>query len=144
MQYVPLFIGVLILVLRFLIERKPGARLDVPAARERSPTEIVLSWTGLLLAILVGGELYLTHYEWLTSADAYWLNLLPLAWLGVNFFRKDIPGDRTATNVGIWTLAPYVTYIFSQKELPESLWLSLCLFGWAFFIGIWRDAKRPA
>ncbi len=36
-------------------------------------------------------------------------------WLGLTFFRKDIPGDRTATNVGIWTLAPYAAYALSHE-----------------------------
>ena len=139
-----IYIGIFILVLRFIIERRRLPRLDVPAARERTLPENLLSWTGLLLTILIAVELYLTEYAWLTSADAYWLNILPLMWLGLTFFRKDIPGDRTATNVGIWTLAPYAAYALSPKEMPGSTWLSLCLFGAAFLVGIWRDGKRPA
>lgn len=139
-----IYIGIFILVLRFIIERRRLPRLDVPAARERTLPENLLSWSGLLLTILIAVELYLTEYAWLTSADAYWLNILPLMWLGLTFFRKDIPGDRTATNVGIWTLAPYAAYALSPKEMPGSTWLSLCLFGAAFLVGIWRDGKRPA
>ncbi len=139
-----IYIGIFILVLRFIIERRRLPRLDVPAARERTLPENLLSWSGLLLTILIAVELYLTEYAWLTSADAYWLNILPLMWLGLTFFRKDIPGDRTATNVGIWTLAPYAAYTLSPKEMPGSTWLSLCLFGAAFFVGILRDIKRPA
>ena len=139
-----IYIGIFILVLRFIIERRRLPRLDVPAARERTLPENLLSWTGLLLTILIAVELYFTEYVWLTSADAYWLNILPLMWLGLTFFRKDIPGDRTATNVGIWTLAPYAAYALSPKEMPGSTWLSLCLFGAAFLVGIWRDGKRPA
>ena len=139
-----IYIGIFILVLRFIIERRRLPRLDVPAARERTLPENLLSWTGLLLTILIAVELYFTEYVWLTSADAYWLNILPLMWLGLTFFRKDIPGDRTATNVGIWTLAPYAAYALSPKEMPGSTWLSVCLFGAAFFVGILRDIKRPA
>ena len=139
-----IYIGIFILVLRFIIERRRLPRLDVPAARERTLPENLLSWSGMLLTILIAVELYLTEYAWLTSADAYWLNILPLMWLGLTFFRKDIPGDRTATNVGIWTLAPYAAYALSPKEMPGSTWLSLCLFGAAFLVGIWRDGKRPA
>ncbi len=139
-----IYIGIFILVLRFIIERRRLPRLDVPAARERTLPENLLSWSGLLLTILIAVELYLTEYAWLTSADAYWLNILPLMWLGLTFFRKDIPGDRTASNVGIWTLAPYAAYALSPKEMPGSTWLSLCLFGAAFLVGIWRDGKRPA
>jgi hypothetical protein len=141
---VAIYIGIFILVLRFIIERRRLPRLDVPAARERTLPENLLSWSGMLLTILIAVELYLTEYAWLTSADAYWLNILPLMWLGLTFFRKDIPGDRTATNVGIWTLIPYAAYAFSHKETPTSSWLSLCLFGAAFLVGSWRDAKRPA
>ena len=139
-----IYIGILILVLRFIIERRRLPRLDVPTARERTLPENLLSWTALLLTILIAVELHFTEYAWLTSADAYWLNILPLMWLGLTFFRKDIPGDRTATNVGIWTLIPYAAYAFSHKETPTSSWLSLCLFGAAFLVGSWRDAKRPA
>ena len=139
-----IYIGIFILVLRFIIERRRLPRLDVPTARERTLPENLLSWSGMLLTILIAVELYLTEYAWLTSADAYWLNILPLMWLGLTFFRKDIPGDRTATNVGIWTLAPYAAYALSPKEMPGSTWLSLCLFGAAFLVGIWRDGKRPA
>jgi hypothetical protein len=144
MQEAPLFIGVLILVLRFLIERKPGARLGLPDTRERTLPEKLLTRSGQLLAIFVGVELYLTKNNLLTSVEAYWLNILPLLWLGLTIYRKDIPGDRSATNVGIWTLAPYGAYVSSSKVLPESSWLSLCLFGWAFFVGIWREGKQPA
>ena len=139
-----IYIGIFILVLRFIIERRRLPRLDVPAARERTLPENLLSWTGLLLTILIAVELYFTEYVWLTSADAYWLNILPLMWLGLTFFRKDIPGDRTATNVGIWTLAPYAAYALSPEEMPESTWLSLCLFGAAFLVGTLRDMHRPA
>jgi len=97
---VTIYIGIFILVLRFIIERRRLPRLDVPTARERTLPENLLSWTALLLTILIAVELYLTEYAWLTSADAYWLNILPLMWLGLTFFRKDIPGDRTRPTSG--------------------------------------------
>ena len=97
-----------------------------------------------LVTVAAAIELHIQKGDVLTDVEAYWLNLLPLVWLGFTFYRKDIPGDRTATNVGIWSLTPYAAYVFSPKELPESLWLSLCLFGWAFVLGLWRDSKKPA
>jgi hypothetical protein len=106
--------------------------------------EKALTWSGVLATLAVGAELYLTQWNYLTDVQAYWLNILPLLWLGFTFYRKDIPGDRTATNVGIWTLAPYAAYALSPKEMPESTWLSLCLFGAAFLVGTSRDMHRPA
>lgn len=98
----------------------------------------------MLLTVAVGIELHLTKGDFLTASEVYWLNILPLLWLALTLYRKDIPGDRTATNVGIWTLAPYAAYVLSNKESPESTWLSLCLFGGAFLVGTLRDAKQPA
>jgi hypothetical protein len=141
--YIPVCFFLIILG-RYLVMRGP-ARLSAEE-NDRAPdvNEKALSWASMALTAAVGVELHVMKGDFLSSSEAYWLNILPLAWLGLTFFRKDIPGDRTATNVGIWTLTPYAAYVFSHKELPESIWLSLCLFGWAFFIGIWRDDKRPA
>jgi hypothetical protein len=96
------------------------------------------------MMLVISVELYLTQNDLFTASEAYWLNILPLVWLALTLYRKDIPGDRTATNVGIWTLAPYAAYALSPKEMPGSTWLSVCLFGAAFFVGILRDIKRPA
>jgi hypothetical protein len=113
---------------------------------DRTPDvgEKALTWTSILLTVAVGIELHLTKGDFLTASEAYWLNVLPLAWLLFTFFRKDIPGDRTATSAGIWTLTPYAAYVLSHKELPESMWLSLYLFGAAFLVGTLRDGKQPA
>jgi len=98
----------------------------------------------MLLTVAVGIELHLTKGDFLTANEAYWLNILPLLWLALTLYRKDIPGDRTATSIGIWTLTPYAAYTLSNKESPESTWLSLCLFGAAFLVGTLRDGKQPA
>jgi hypothetical protein len=135
---------VLIVVGRYWVMRGP-ARLTAEE-NDRAPClgEKVLTWASMALTVAAAIELHILKGDVLTDVEAYWLNLLPLVWLGFTFYRKDIPGDRTATNAGIWSLTPYAAYVFSPKELPESLWLSLCLFGWAFVLGLWRDSKKPA
>lgn len=138
--YVGIFI--LIIVLRYMAGRRPGTLADL-TPRERFLPEKVLTWSAQLLAFAVVIELCLKKLVFLTSAEAYWLNVLPFLWLALTGSRKDIPSDRTATNVGLWTLAPYAAYIFSPRELPESTWVSMCLFGAAFFVAIWRDTQHP-
>jgi hypothetical protein len=131
-------------IISYVVKSRPGLFNDLTPTRERAQAEKILSWSGLLMMLVISVELYLTQNDLFTASEAYWLNILPLVWLALTLYRKDIPGDRTATNVGIWTLAPYAAYALSPKEMPESTWLSLCLFGAAFFNGILRDAKRPA
>ncbi len=142
-SYLPVCIA--LIVLGRYLARRGAVRLSAEENdRVSTVGEKTLTWSGVLVTFAVGAELYLTKWNYLTAVEAYWLNLLPLLWLGFTLFRKDIPGDRTATNVGIWALTPYAAYAFSQKELPGSTWLSLCLFGWAFVCGTWRDMRRPA
>jgi hypothetical protein len=131
-------------IISYVVKSRPGLFNDLTPTRERSQAEKILSWSGLLVMLVILVELYLTQNDLFTASEAYWLNILPLVWLTLTLYRKDIPGDRTATNVGIWTLAPYAAYALSPKEMPGSTWLSLCLFGAAFLVGTWRDAKRPA
>lgn len=142
-RYLPVCI-VLIIIGRYLAGRGPASLTAEENERASDKSETALTWAGATLTLLACAELYLTQWNHLTANEAYWLNLLPLLWLALTVYRKDIPGDRTATNAGILTLTPYAAFAFSQKELPDSTWLSLCLFGWAFFIGIWRDMRRPA
>ena len=132
------------LIISYVVKSRPGLFNDLTPTRERTQAEKILSWSGLLVMLVILVELYLTKNDLFTASEAYWLNILPLLWLTLTVYRKDIPGDRTATNVGIWTLAPYAAYALSNKETPESTWLSLCLFGAAFLVGTLRDAKRPA
>lgn len=131
-------------IISYVVKSRPGLFNDLTPTRERAQAEKILSWSGLLMMLVISVELYLTQNDLFTASEAYWLNILPLVWLALTLYRKDIPGDRTATNVGIWTLAPYAAYALSPKEMPGSTWLSLCLFGAAFLIGILRDAKQPA
>jgi hypothetical protein len=135
---------VLIVVGRYWVMRGP-ARLTAEE-NDRAPClgEKFLTWASMALTVAAAIELHILKGDVLTDVEAYWLNLLPLVWLGFTFYRKDIPGDRTATNAGIWSLTPYAAYALSNKESPESTWLSLCLFGAAFLVGTLRDAKRPA
>jgi hypothetical protein len=142
-NYLPVLL-VLIVFGRYLANRGPARLTSEQAERAPDKGEKTLTWAGVALTACACAELYLTKWDYLTDAEAYWLNLLPLLWLGLTLLRKDIPGDRTATNVGLWTITPYAAYGFSPKQLPESAWLSLCVFGAAFFIGTWRDIKRPA
>ena len=130
-------------IISYAVKSRPGLFNDLTPTRERAQAEKILSWSGLLMMLVISVELYLTPNDLFTASEAYWLNILPLVWLALTVYRKDIPGDRTATNVGIWTLAPYAAYALSPKEMPESTWLSLCLFGAAFLVGTLRDAKRP-
>jgi len=141
-----IYAGVLIVivVLRYMVGRRPAAYHDLPAPRERQTPEHLLTWAGGLVTLAVHVELFVTQTEHLAAYDGYWLNLLPLLWLGLTLCRRDIPGDRTATNVGLWTVAPYAAYALSPKEMPESTWLSLCLFGAAFLVGVLRDERPPA
>ena len=131
-------------IVSYVVKSRPGLFNDLTPTRERSQAEKILSWSGLLVMLVILVELYLTQNDLFTASETYWLNILPLVWLALTLYRKDIPGDRTATNVGIWTLAPYAAYALSPKEMPGSTWLSVCLFGAAFFVGILRDIKRPA
>ena len=131
-------------IISYVVKSRPGLFNDLTPTRERAQAEKILSWSGLLMMLVISVELYLTQNDLFTDSEAYWLNILPLVWLALTLYRKDIPGDRTATNVGIWTLAPYAAYALSPKEMPESTWLSLCLFSAAFLVGTLRDAKRPA
>lgn len=131
-------------IISYVVKSRPGLFNDLTPTRERTQAEKILSWSGLLVLLVILVELYLTQNDLFTASEAYWLNILPLLWLALTVYRKDIPGDRTATNVGIWTLAPFAAYALSPKEMPGSTWLSLCLFGAAFFIGIWREGKQPA
>ena len=140
--YIPVCFFLIILG-RYLVMRGPAGLTALENDRTPDLGEKALSWASMALTAVVGVEVHILKGDFLSSSEAYWLNILPLLWLALTLYRKDIPGDRTATNVGIWTLAPYAAYAFSPKELPESIWLSLCLFGWAFFIGIWREDKRP-
>jgi len=142
-RYLPACI-VLIVIGRYFAGRGPASLTAEENERKPEKAEQALTWAGGLLSIAVIAELYLTKWNIMTAGEAYWFNILPLLWLGFTFYRKDIPGDRAATNVGLWTLTPYAAYAFSQKELPESTWLSLCLFGCAFFLGTWRDMRRPS
>ncbi len=135
---------VLIILGRYWVMRGPAGLTALENDRTPDVGEKALTWTSILLTVAVGIELHLTKGDFLTASEAYWLNVLPLAWLLFTFFRKDIPGDRTATSAGIWTLTPYAAYVLSHKELPESMWLSLCLFGAAFLVGTLRDGKQPA
>ena len=131
-------------IISYVVKSRPGLFNDLTPTRERAQAEKILSWSGLLMMLVISVELYLTQNDLFTASEAYWLNILPLVWLALTLYRKDIPGDRTATNVGIWTLAPYAAYALSPKEMPESTWLSLCLFGAAFLVGTSRDMHRPA
>jgi hypothetical protein len=142
-RYLPVCI-VLIVIGRYWAGRGPASLTAEENERKPDKAEQGLTWAAGLLSVAAIAELYLTQWNFLTANDAYWLNILPLLWLGFTLFRKGIPGDRTATSVGMWALTPYAAYAFSQKELPETTWLSLCLFGWAFFLGTWRDMQRPA
>ncbi len=141
--YMPVFL-VLIILGRYWVMRGPAGLTALENDRTRDVGEKALSWASMLLTVAVGIELHLTKGDFLTASEVYWLNILPLLWLALTLYRKDIPGDRTATNVGIWTLAPYAAYALSNKESPESTWLSLCLFGAAFLVGTLRDGKQPA
>jgi hypothetical protein len=135
---------VLIILGRYWVMRGPVGLTALENDRNPDVVEKGLSRASMLLTVAVGIELHLTKGDFLTASEVYWLNILPLLWLALTLYRKDIPGDRTATNVGIWTLAPYAAYVLSNKESPESTWLSLCLFGGAFLVGTLRDAKQPA
>jgi len=135
---------VLIILGRYWVMRGPVGLTALENDRNPDVVEKGLSRASMLLTVAVGIELHLTKGDFLTASEVYWLNILPLLWLALTIYRKDIPGDRTATNVGIWTLAPYAAYFLSNKESPESTWLSLCLFGGAFLVGTLRDAKQPA
>jgi hypothetical protein len=128
-------------IISYVVKSRPGLFNDLTPTRERTQAEKILSWSGLLVMLVILVELYLTNNDLFTASEAYWLNILPLLWLTLTVYRKDIPGDRTATNVGIWTLAPYAAYALSPQEMPGSTWLSLCLFGAAFVIGIWREIR---
>ena len=141
--YLPVCI-ILIVLGRYWVMRGP-ARLTAEE-NDRAPClgEKFLTWASMALTVAAVIELHIQKGDVLTDVEAYWLNILPLVWRALTLYRKDIPGDRTATNVGIWTLAPYAAYALSPKEMPESTWLSLCLFGAAFLVGTLRDAKRPA
>ena len=141
--YMPVFL-VLIILGRYWVMRGPAGLTALENDRTPDVGEKALSWASILLTVAVGIELHLTKGDFLTANEAYWLNILPLLWLGLTIYRKDIPGDRTATSAGIWTLTPYAAYVVSHKELPESIWLSLCLFGAAFLVGTLRDGKQPA
>ena len=140
--YIPVCIFLIILG-RYLVMRGPDRLSAEENGRAPDVGEKALSWAGMALTAAVGVEVHIMKGDFLSSGEAYWLNIIPLLWLGFTLFRKDIPGDRTATNVGLWTLAPYAAYAFSHKELPESNWLSFCLFGWAFLLSTWRDMRRP-
>jgi len=135
---------VLIILGRYWVMRGPAGLTALENDRTPHVVEKALSRASMLLTVAVGIELYLTKGDFLTASEAYWLNILPLLWLALTIYRKDIPGDRTATSAGIWTLTPYAAYVLSHKELPESMWVSLCLFGAAFLVGTLRDAKGPA
>lgn len=135
---------VLIILGRYWVMRGPVGLTALENDRNPDVVEKGLSRASMLLTVAVGIELHLTKGDFLTASEVYWLNILPLLWLALTLYRKDIPGDRTATNVGIWTLAPYAAYVLSNKESPESTWLSLCLFGAAFLVGTLRDGKQPA
>jgi len=135
---------VLIILGRYWVMRGPAGLTALENDRTPDVVEKGLSRASMLLTVAVGIELHLTKGDFLTASEVYWLNILPLLWLALTLYRKDIPGDRTATNVGIWTLAPYAAYVLSNKESPESTWLSLCLFGGAFLVGTLRDARQPA
>jgi hypothetical protein len=141
--YMPVFL-VLIILGRYWVMRGPAGLTALENDRTPDVVEKALSRASMLLTVAVGIELYLTKGDFLTASEAYWLNILPLLWLALTIYRKDIPGDRTATSIGIWSLTPYAAYALSNKESPESTWLSLCLFGAAFLVGTLRDAKRPA
>lgn len=141
--YMPVFL-VLIILGRYWVMRGPAGLTALENDRTPDVVEKGLSRASMLLTVAVGIELHLTKGDFLTANEVYWLNILPLMWLALTLYRKDIPGDRTATNVGIWTLAPYAAYVLSNKESPESTWLSLCLFGGAFLVGTLRDGKQPA
>ena len=141
--YIPVCFFLIILG-RYLVMRGPARLSAEENGRAPDVGEKDLTWAGMALTAAVGVEVHIMKGDFLSSGEAYWLNILPLLWLALTIYRKDIPGDRTATNVGIWTLAPYAAYALSPQEMPESTWLSLCLFGAAFFIGIWRDGKQPA
>jgi len=124
--------------------RGPAGLTALENDRTPDVVEKGLSRASMLLTVAVGIELHLTKGDFLTANEVYWLNILPLMWLALTLYRKDIPGDRTATSIGIWTLTPYAAYTLSNKESPESTWLSLCLFGAAFLVGTLRDGKQPA
>ena len=141
--YIPACLFLIVLV-RYLAVRRPGGLTRLAVTRDAVLPEKILAWSGKLLTLLVILELFLTHKDRFTASEAYWLNLLPLAWLGLSVYRKDIPGDSTANTVGSWTLIPYATFAFSGKDAPDSIWLSVVLFATAIFIGIRRDLKRPA
>ncbi len=136
-------IGALMTIGSYWIVRRRGGISRLVAARETILPERILSWTGKWLTILVILELYLTKKDRFTAMDAYWLNVLPLLWLTLSIRRKDLPADRTANIVGIWTLMPYAAFSLSNKDVPHSAWLSIVAFGVAFSVGIWRDVKRP-
>jgi len=141
--YMPVFL-VLIILGRYWVMRGPAGLTALENDRTPDVVEKALSRASMLLTVAVGIELHLTKVDFLTASEAYWLNILPLLWLALTIYRKDIPGDRTATSIGIWTLTPYAAYALSHEESPESTWLSLCLFGAAFLVGTLRDGKQPA
>ena len=141
--YIPVCIFLIILG-RYLVMRGPDRLSAEENGRAPDVGEKAFSWAGMALTAAVGVEVHIMKGDFLSSGEAYWLNILPLLWLALTIYRKDIPGDRTATSAGIWTLTPYAAYVLSHKELPESMWLSLCLFGAAFLVGTLRDAKRAA
>jgi hypothetical protein len=134
---------ILITVGSYWMVRSRGGFTRLAVTRDSVLPEKILTWAGKWLTFLVILELFLTHKDRFTAPEAYWLNLLPLAWLGLSVYRKDIPGDSTANIVGSWTLMPYATFAFSGKDAPDSIWLSVVTFATAICIGIWRELKRP-
>jgi hypothetical protein len=81
-SYLPVCI-VLIVLGRYLARR--GAVRLTAEENDRGSTmgEKALTWSGVLVTLAVGAELYLTKRNYLTDVQAYWLNLLPLLWLGL-------------------------------------------------------------
>jgi hypothetical protein len=79
--------------------------------RELTAFERILKATCTGLFILSTLANFTAPFDFLFETESYWCALPSAAWILFMLFRRSVPMDAEAIGTGLWTFAPFVSFV---------------------------------
>ena len=79
--------------------------------RELTPFERALKATCTGLFVVASISNFTEVFDFLFETTSYWCVLPSVAWILFMLFRRSVPMDAEAIGTGLWTFAPFVSFL---------------------------------
>jgi hypothetical protein len=79
--------------------------------RELTPFERALKATCTGLFVVASISNFTEVFDFLFETTSYWCALPSVAWILFMLFRRSVPMDAEAIGTGLWTFAPFVSFL---------------------------------